>query len=159
MAPDWSADWLHREATGFLEHWAAAGFGRPFDKINVEEQAAPRARLEATLRANPYDARSGVPLIIVGGSMAGEWLGIRQRLALQTNFWFGMQGLEYVDLGRFWQIFLFIGLLLWLALMVRAMGSVFSALEVVPLILIGFEAYENLTLSRARPRRSFSRRR
>jgi nitric oxide reductase subunit B len=34
---------------------------------------------------------------------------------------------------------------------VLALGSVFSALEIVPLTLIGFEAYENLTLTRARP--------
>jgi nitric oxide reductase subunit B len=33
---------------------------------------------------------------------------------------------------------------------VLALGAVFSALEVVPLTLIGFEAYGNLTLSRAR---------
>ena len=32
-----------------------------------------------------------------------------------------------------------------------ALGATFSALEVVPLVLIGFEGYENLTLSRARP--------
>src|SRR5204863_2845494 len=31
------------------------------------------------------------------------------------------------------------------------LGATFSALEVVPLVLIGFEGYENLTLSRARP--------
>ena len=29
-----------------------------------------------------------------------------------------------------------------------ALGATFSALEIVPLVLIGFEAYENLTLSR-----------
>jgi nitric oxide reductase subunit B len=34
---------------------------------------------------------------------------------------------------------------------ILALGASFSALEVVPLVLIGFEAYENLTLSRARP--------
>lgn len=207
-------------------------------------------------------------LIIVVGSMAGEWLGVQQKLGLVSNFWFGHQGYEYVDLGRFWQIFLFIGLFLWLFLMVRALwpairnpspnrhllalfvvasaaigmfygaglmwgrqthlalaeywrwwvvhlwvegffevfatvviaflftrmgllrvvsatsavlfstiiflaggilgtmhhlyfsgtptgvlalGATFSALEIVPLVLIGFEAYENLTLSRARP--------
>jgi nitric oxide reductase subunit B len=33
---------------------------------------------------------------------------------------------------------------------VLALGAVFSALEIVPLTLIGFEAYENLSLSRAR---------
>ncbi len=207
-------------------------------------------------------------LVIVVGSMAGQWFGVMQRLGLGTNFWFGHQGYEYVDLGRFWQIFLLVGLFLWLGLMVRAMwpafkkpeenkhllalflvsslaiaafygaglmwgrhtnlaiaeywrwwvvhlwvegffevfatvviaflftrmgllrtstatsavlfstviflsggiigtfhhlyftgtptpilalGATFSALEVVPLVLIGFEAYENLTLSRARP--------
>lgn len=58
-------------------------------------------------------------LVIVFGSMAGQWMGIMQKLGLETNFWFGHQGYEYVDLGRFWQIFLFIGLFLWLALMIR----------------------------------------
>jgi nitric oxide reductase subunit B len=207
-------------------------------------------------------------LAIVVGSLAGEWLGVQQKLGYVSNFWFGHQGYEYVDLGRFWQIFLLIGLFLWLFLMVRslwpalrnpgpnrhllalfvvasaaiamfygaglmwgrqthlamaeywrwwvihlwvegffevfatvviaflftrmgllqigsattavifstvvflaggilgtmhhlyfsgtptavlALGSTFSALEVVPLVLIGFEGYENLTLSRARP--------
>ena len=206
-------------------------------------------------------------LIIVVGSMAGQWLGVQQKLGYVGNFWFGHQGLEYVDLGRFWQLFLFVGLFVWLFLMGRALwpvlkkpsenrhllalffiastaiaafygaglmwgrhtnlamieywrwwvvhlwvegffevfatvviaflfvrmgllrgasatravlfstviflgggmigtfhhlyftgtpvavlalGAVFSALEVVPLVLIGFEAYENLTLSRAR---------
>ncbi|TVZ28617.1 nitric oxide reductase subunit B [Gillisia sp. Hel_I_86] len=58
-------------------------------------------------------------LIIVLGSMAGQWMGVMQKLGLVENFWFGHQGYEYVDLGRFWQIFLFIGLFVWLALMVR----------------------------------------
>ncbi len=58
-------------------------------------------------------------LIIVAGSMIGQWFGVMQKLDLVENFWFGHQGYEYVDLGRFWQIFLFVGLFLWLALMVR----------------------------------------
>ncbi len=207
-------------------------------------------------------------VVIVAGSMFGTWYATRQRMGLEANFWFGHQGYEYVDLGRFWQIFLLVGLFLWVALMARALwpafkqpgehkhllalfliasaaialfygagmmwgrqtnlavaeywrwwvvhlwvegffevfatvviaflftrmgllraatataavlfsttvflsggiigtfhhlyftgtptpvlalGAVFSALEVVPLVLIGFEAYENLTLSRARP--------
>jgi nitric oxide reductase subunit B len=60
-------------------------------------------------------------LIIVVGSMIGQWYAIMQRLGFIENFWFGHQGYEYVDLGRFWQIFLLIGLFLWLALMVRAL--------------------------------------
>jgi len=210
----------------------------------------------------------GALLLIVVGSMFGTWYGTRQQMGYEMNFWFGHQGYEYVDLGRFWQIFLFLGLFIWLGLMGRALwpalrnpgpnrnllalfflssfaialfygaglmwgrqthlalaeywrwwvvhlwvegffevfatvviaflftrmrllnirtatsavlfattiflaggiigtfhhlyftgtptavlalGAVFSALEVVPLVLIGFEAYENLTLSRARP--------
>ncbi|MET1057367.1 MAG: nitric-oxide reductase large subunit [Pedobacter sp.] len=58
-------------------------------------------------------------LIIVLGSMAGQWMAVMQRLNLVDNFWFGHQGYEYVDLGRFWQVFLLVGLFLWLALMVR----------------------------------------
>jgi len=59
-------------------------------------------------------------LIIVVGSLFGQWLGVMQKLGYVQNFWFGHQGYEYVDLGRFWQIFLFIGLVLWLLLMGRA---------------------------------------
>jgi nitric oxide reductase subunit B len=59
-------------------------------------------------------------LVIVLGSLAGQWLGVMQKLGFIQNFWFGHQGYEYVDLGRFWQIFLFIGLVLWLLLMGRA---------------------------------------
>ncbi|HEX6960750.1 MAG TPA: nitric-oxide reductase large subunit [Lacipirellula sp.] len=207
-------------------------------------------------------------LIIVIGTLFGTWYATRQRMSHEANFWFGHQGYEYVDLGRFWQLFLLVGLFLWLGLMLRALwpafrqpgehkhllalfviasaaiaffyaagimwgrqtnlaiaeywrwwvvhlwvegffevfatvviaflftrmgllrtatasaavlfsctiflfggiigtfhhlyfsgtptpvlalGATFSALEVVPLVLIGFEAYENLTLSRARP--------
>ena len=59
-------------------------------------------------------------VLVVGGSLAGEWMGIQQKLG-NLWFWFGSQGYEYVDLGRFWQILLFIGLVLWLVLMVRAL--------------------------------------
>lgn len=58
-------------------------------------------------------------LIIVLGSMLGEWLGVHQFLELSTNFFFGHQGYEYMDLGRFWQIFLAIGLILWMFMVGR----------------------------------------
>lgn len=64
-------------------------------------------------------------LIIVVGSLGGQWLAIMQRLDIDVNFWFGHQGYEYVDLGRFWQIFLFVGLFLWLFLMTRAIWPAF----------------------------------
>jgi nitric oxide reductase subunit B len=78
-------------------------------------------------RAEPRFQRLGVNvlfgalLVVVAGSLAGEYLAIHQTLTLSQSFWFGHQGYEYVDLGRFWQIALFIGLTLWLALMLRAL--------------------------------------
>ncbi|WP_297101700.1 nitric-oxide reductase large subunit [uncultured Draconibacterium sp.] len=66
-------------------------------------------------------------LIIVVGSLAGQWMGVMQKLGLVENFWFGHQGYEYVDLGRFWQIFLLIGLVLWLLLMGRAIWPALQA--------------------------------
>jgi nitric oxide reductase subunit B len=60
-------------------------------------------------------------LIIVVGAFTGQWLAVMQKLGLDRNFWFGHQGWEYVDLGRFWQIFLFVGLGVWLTLVGRAL--------------------------------------
>lgn len=61
----------------------------------------------------------GALLVIVLGSLIGEWLGVHQFLDLTTNFFFGHQGYEYMDLGRFWQIFLAIGLVLWVLMVGR----------------------------------------
>jgi nitric oxide reductase subunit B len=43
-------------------------------------------------------------ILVVGGSLAGEWLSVKQKLQGDAWFWFGHQGYEYVDLGRFWQL-------------------------------------------------------
>ncbi|MBO1520110.1 nitric-oxide reductase large subunit [Oceanisphaera pacifica] len=58
---------------------------------------------------------------VVVGSFAGNYLAIAQVMPENWNFWWGHQGYEYVDLGRAWQIGKFIGLVLWLVLMLRAM--------------------------------------
>lgn len=60
-------------------------------------------------------------LLVVTGSLAGEWLSVKQVFSLDTGFLFGHQGYEYIELGRFWQILLFVGLILWLVLMLRGM--------------------------------------
>ena len=60
-------------------------------------------------------------VIIVVGAFTGQWFAVMQKMGLANNFWFGHQGWEYVDIGRFWQIFLFIGLILWLVLVGRAL--------------------------------------
>ena len=67
-------------------------------------------------------------LVIVVGAFAGQWVSVmRQSMSLDMNFWFGHQGWEYVDLGRFWQAFLFVGLILWLVLVGRALWPALRA--------------------------------
>ncbi len=60
-------------------------------------------------------------LLVVVGSLTGELLSVHNKLSDTVSFYFGHQGYEYVDLGRVWQIALFVGLLLWLFLMIRVL--------------------------------------
>jgi len=60
-------------------------------------------------------------LLVVGGSMIGELVGINQ-LAGKLWFWFGDQGWEYLDLGRAWQVLLVLGLGAWVVLLARVIG-------------------------------------
>jgi nitric oxide reductase subunit B len=62
----------------------------------------------------------GALLLIVAGSMTGEWLSVHNKLSDANAFLWGSQGYEYVDLGRAWQILLFVGLLIWFFLVVRS---------------------------------------
>jgi nitric oxide reductase subunit B len=65
------------------------------------------------------DVLFGALLIVVLGSMVGQWLSVMHKLSGSLWFWFGHQGYEYVDLGRVWQAALFVGLVLWLFLIAR----------------------------------------
>jgi nitric oxide reductase subunit B len=62
----------------------------------------------------------GALLVVVLGSMAGQWLSVKGYLEGDAWFYFGHSGYEYIDLGRFFQIALLIGLFLWLFLMTRS---------------------------------------
>jgi nitric oxide reductase subunit B len=64
----------------------------------------------------------GALVLVVVGSLTGEWFSVHQMMGLDAGFWFGHQGYEYVDLGRAWQIALYIGLILWLVLMLRGIA-------------------------------------
>ncbi len=76
-------------------------------------------------------------LLIVVGSFVGEWMAINGYIEnLTLNFWFGHQGYEYVDLGRFWQIYLFIGLLLWVGLLLRALLPAFKNKNLKSLLFV-----------------------
>ena len=58
-------------------------------------------------------------VVVCVGSFTGNYLAIAQKLPPEWNFWLGHQGYEYVDLGRLWQILKWVGILLWLVLMLR----------------------------------------
>lgn len=81
-------------------------------------------------RPNPGEARPkgqraaihllfGALVVVVVGSMLGEWAGILQWFPT-TWFWIGDQGWEYLELGRLWQILLAVGLIFWFGLLWRA---------------------------------------
>ena len=67
-----------------------------------------------------------VTLLIVAGALVGNYLGI-MGIIDQGWFWFGNQGLSYIQLGRFWQIGFFIGLALWSVLVMRALWPTHGA--------------------------------
>ena len=61
-----------------------------------------------------------VTLFIVVGALAGNYLGIMGYIG-EGWFWFGNQGLSYIQLGRAWQIGFFAGLVIWSLLVLRAL--------------------------------------
>ena len=61
-----------------------------------------------------------VTLAIVVGALAGNYLGIMGYIQAGW-FWFGNQGLSYIQLGRAWQIGFFAGLMIWSVLVFRAL--------------------------------------
>jgi nitric oxide reductase subunit B len=62
----------------------------------------------------------GALAIVVFGSMLGELAAIHGWIGKNWN-WLGNQGFEYLDLGRFWQILLSIGLFFWVFMLYRVM--------------------------------------
>lgn len=66
-------------------------------------------------------------LIVTVGSFSGNYLAIANKMPDHLNFWLGHQGYEYLDLGRLWQIALFLGILFWLGLMMRGIMSALRA--------------------------------
>ena len=59
LAPDWSADWLHREALALRSIWAKDEFGKTFENLSVGQQGELNGRLKNEMRGNTYDAATG----------------------------------------------------------------------------------------------------
>jgi nitric oxide reductase subunit B len=75
---------------------------------------------EAKGQAFLVDFLFWVTLAVVAGALIGDYLGIMGYIR-NGWFWFGNQGLSYIQLGRFWQIGFFTGLVLWSVLVFRAL--------------------------------------
>ena len=74
------------------------------------------------------DALWAALVVAVVGSLTGEWLTLTGRLTdPDLVYWFGHQGYEFLDMGRFWQMLIFAGLLIWLALMTRCLAPAIRA--------------------------------
>lgn len=58
QAPDWTADWLHRELTNWLEIAAQESFGKPYAELNGAQQNSLQYELKTTYRTNTYDSAS-----------------------------------------------------------------------------------------------------
>src|SRR5665647_2263035 len=58
VAPDWSADWLHREALALRELWSQREHGLAYDQLGAGAQATLDVRLKAEMRHNGYDKQT-----------------------------------------------------------------------------------------------------
>jgi nitric oxide reductase subunit B len=64
----------------------------------------------------------GALAVVVFGTLIGSYLAIHGELGGETN-WLGLQGFEYLDLARVWQMLLTIGLFLWGYMLWRVMRT------------------------------------
>ncbi|SUA58585.1 nitric-oxide reductase large subunit [Oligella urethralis] len=55
QAPDWTADWLHRELLAWLELAAQDEYGQSYDQLEPTQQAILQTHLKAEYRTNTYD--------------------------------------------------------------------------------------------------------
>src|SRR5688500_12402340 len=55
VAPDWTADWLHREVVALLDIVARRSVGAPYDEMDAERKAGLVGRVQEQVRANTWD--------------------------------------------------------------------------------------------------------
>ena len=75
---------------------------------------------EAKYQGFLVDVLFYVTVAIVAGALLGNYFGL-MGVIKENWFWFGNQGLSYIELGRFWQIGFFAGLIIWSILVFRAL--------------------------------------
>src|SRR5690606_4272696 len=82
---------------------------------------APSVGAEPRAQAPLVNVLFGALLLVVVGSMVGQWLSVRGQLDGDAWWYFGHSGYEYIDLGRAFQLALMAGLVLWALLVARAL--------------------------------------
>jgi nitric oxide reductase subunit B len=60
LAPDWSADWLHREALALQDLFARKNFSKDYAMLEAGAKAHVDALVKSELRTNTYDAEANV---------------------------------------------------------------------------------------------------
>ncbi len=57
VAPDWSADWLHREAIELRKIWAKRDFNKTYEELNASQKGQLNGMLKEEMRKNtrPFD--------------------------------------------------------------------------------------------------------
>ncbi|OYW18921.1 MAG: nitric oxide reductase large subunit, partial [Burkholderiales bacterium 12-64-5] len=63
QAPDWTADWLHRELLAWLDFAAQDAHGKPYAELDADAQAQLAARLKREYRRNTFDEATGVATV------------------------------------------------------------------------------------------------
>ena len=63
QAPDWTADWLHRELENWLEVAAERAHGKSFAELDAAAKAVLRDRLKTEYRTNTYNPETGVATV------------------------------------------------------------------------------------------------
>lgn len=59
VAPDWTADYLHREALFTLNQWSNGQYGKDGATLSGDQKAVLQQRLQELMRKNTYEPSSG----------------------------------------------------------------------------------------------------
>ena len=79
------------------------------------------ARREPKHQGKLAFALLGALAVVVFGTLIGSYLAVHGVLQNVASNWFGLQGFEYLDLARLWQILLSIGLVVWVVMLWRVL--------------------------------------
>ena len=81
------------------------------------------ARREPKHQGKLAFALLGALAVVVFGTLIGSFLGVHGVLEGPASEWFGLQGFEYLDLARIWQVLLSIGLIIWVVMLCRVLRT------------------------------------